>query len=161
MAVKTNVMRILDSAKINYKTYDYSKSGVVSGEDVAKHLGQDPNRVFKTLVTQAKSKEYYVFMIPVNCELDLKKAAKSVNEKALEMIPQKELLKVTGYIHGGCSPIGMKKCFKLTLHKSAEKMENIIFSAGKVGYQVELSPTDLKRIINFGYSDLTKLEARS
>ena len=161
MSVKTNVMRILDSAKISYRSYDYSKSGAVSGEDVAKHLGQDPNRVFKTLVTQTKSKEYYVFMIPVNCELDLKKAAKSVNEKALEMIPQKELLKVTGYIHGGCSPIGMKKCFKLTLHKSAEKMENIIFSAGKVGYQVELSPTDLKRIINFGYSDLTKLEARS
>lgn len=156
MSVKTNIMRILDSAKISYKSYDYSKSGAVSGEDVAKHLGQDPNRVFKTLVTQAKSKEYYVFMIPVNCELDLKKAAKSVNEKSLEMIPQKELLKVTGYIHGGCSPIGMKKCFKLTLHKSAEKMENIIFSAGKVGYQVELSPLDLKKITPFEYYDLTK-----
>ncbi len=156
MAVKTNVMRILDSAKISYRAYDYSKSGAVSGKDVAKHLGQDPNRVFKTLVTQAKSKEYYVFMIPVNCELDLKKAAKSVNEKSLEMIPQKELLKVTGYIHGGCSPIGMKKCFKLTLHKSAEKMENIIFSAGKVGYQVELSPLCLKKITPFEYYDLTK-----
>lgn len=154
MAVKTNVMRILDSAKISYKAYDYSKSGAVSGEDVAKHLGQDPNQVFKTLVTQAKSKEYYVFMIPVNCELDLKKAAKAVNEKSLEMIPQKELLKVTGYVHGGCSPIGMKKCFKLTVHNSAEKTENIIFSAGKVGYQVELSPSELTKIIPFEYSDL-------
>ena len=154
MAVKTNVMRILDSAKISYKAYDYSKSGAVSGEDVAKHLGQDPNQVFKTLVTQAKSKEYYVFMIPVNCELDLKKAAKAVNEKSLEMIPQKELLKVTGYVHGGCSPIGMKKCFKLTVHNSAEKTENIIFSAGKVGYQVELSPHDLKKINPFEYYDL-------
>lgn len=154
MAVKTNVMRILNSAKIIYKTYDYSKSSAVSGKDVAMHLGQDPNRVFKTLVTQAKSREYYVFMIPVNCELDLKKAAKSVNEKALEMIPQKELLKVTGYIHGGCSPIGMKKRYTLTVHQSAEEIDNIIFSAGKIGYQVELSPNDLKKTVPFEYSDI-------
>ncbi len=154
MAVKTNVMRILDSAKIIYKTYDYSKSSAVSGKDVAMYLGQDPNKVFKTLVTQAKSREYYVFMIPVSCELDLKKAAKAVNEKALEMIPQKDLLKVTGYVHGGCSPIGMKKCFKLTVHQRAEKIDNIIFSAGKIGYQVELSPNELKKIISFEYADL-------
>lgn len=154
MPVKTNVMRILDSAKITYKTYDYSKSGAVSGEDVAKYLGQNPNTVFKTLVTQAKSKEYYVFMIPVNRELDLKKAARAVNEKSLDMIPQKELLKVTGYVHGGCSPIGMKKCFKLTVHNSAENMGNIIFSAGKIGYQVELSPQNLGKAVPFEYADL-------
>ena len=154
MAVKTNVMRILDFEKISYNTYDYSKSNALSGEEVAKQLSQDPNRVFKTLVTQAKSREYYVFMIPVNCELDLKKAAKAVNEKSIDMIPQKELLKVTGYIHGGCSPIGMKKCFKLTVHRSAEEAESIIFSAGKIGYQVELSPNDLKKIVPFECSDI-------
>ncbi|MCD8328180.1 MAG: Cys-tRNA(Pro) deacylase [Ruminococcus sp.] len=156
MPLKTNVMRILDSTKISYKTYDYSKSDVISGGDVAKYLQQDPERVFKTLVTQAKSKEYYVFMVPVCCELDLKKAAQAVGEKALEMIPQKELLKVTGYIHGGCSPIGMKKSYRLTIHQSAENFQTIIFSAGKVGYQVELSPCDLGKIVPFELYDIVK-----
>ncbi len=156
MPLKTNVMRILDSAKIAYKTYDYSKSDVISGGDVANYLQQDPERVFKTLVTQAKSKEYYVFMVPVCCELDLKKAARAVGEKALEMIPQKELLKVTGYIHGGCSPIGMKKSYRLTVHQSAENFQTIIFSAGKVGYQVELAPRDLRQIVPFELYDIVK-----
>lgn len=156
MAEKTNVMRILDKAKIEYKTYDYTNSGAISGKDVAVSMGQDPSKVFKTLVTQAKSKQYYVFMIPVLKELDLKKAAKAVGEKALSMIPQKELLSVTGYIHGGCSPIGMKKSFKTCIDVSAQSIDTIIFSAGKIGRQVETSPNSLKNFINAKYFDLIK-----
>ncbi len=156
MAEKTNVMRILDKAKIEYKTYDYTNSGAISGKDVAVSMGQDPSKVFKTLVTQAKSKQYYVFMIPVLKELDLKKAAKAVGEKALSMIPQKDLLSVTGYIHGGCSPIGMKKSFKTCIDVSAQSIDTIIFSAGKIGRQVETSPNSLKNFINAKYFDLIK-----
>lgn len=156
MAEKTNVMRILDKAKIEYKTYDYTNSGAISGKDVAVSMGQDPSKVFKTLVTQAKSKQYYVFMIPVLKELDLKKAAKAVGEKALSMIPQKDLLSVTGYIHGGCSPIGMKKSFKTCIDVSAQSIDTIIFSAGKIGRQVETSPNRLKDFINAKYFDLIK-----
>ena len=156
MAEKTNVMRILDKAKIEYKTYDYTNSGAISGKDVAVSMGQDPSKVFKTLVTQAKSKQYYVFMIPVLKELDLKKAAKAVGEKDLNMIPQKELLSVTGYIHGGCSPIGMKKSFKTCIDVSAQSIDTIIFSAGKIGRQVETSPNSLKNFINAKYFDLIK-----
>lgn len=156
MTEKTNVMRILDKAKIEYRTYDYANSGSISGKDVAISMGQDPSKVFKTLVTQAKSKQYYVFMIPVLKELDLKKAAKAVGEKALSMIPQKELLSVTGYIHGGCSPIGMKKSFKTCIDVSAQNIDTIIFSAGKIGKQVETSPNILKNFINAKYFDLIK-----
>lgn len=156
MAEKTNVMRILDKAKIEYKIYDYTNSGAISGKDVAVSMGQDPSKVFKTLVTQAKSKQYYVFMIPVLKELDLKKAAKAVGEKALSMIPQKELLSVTGYIHGGCSPIGMKKSFNTCIDVSAQSIDTIIFSAGKIGRQVETSPNSLKDFINAQYFDLIK-----
>lgn len=113
--IKTNVMRILDKNKIEYEVFDYVKEGYTNGEDVAKFLKQDPAFVFKTLVTVAKSKEHYVFMIPVNKELDLKKCALSVDEKNIEMIHQKELLPLTGYIHGGCSPLGMKKNLLLQL----------------------------------------------
>ncbi len=154
MEEKTNVMRILDKKKINYKSHSYVNTGAISGVEVANVLGQDPNQVFKTLVTVGKSKNYYVFMIPVEKELDLKKAAKSVEEKSVEMIKSKDLLSLTGYIHGGCSPIGMKKFFKTTIDASARDQDTIIFSAGKIGYQVELKLNELEKVIRFELSDL-------
>lgn len=151
---KTNVMRILDKAKINYKHYCYADTDAISGVDVAAVLNQNPEQVFKTLVTIGKSKHYYVFVIPVEKELDLKKAASSVAEKSIEMIKSKELLPVTGYIHGGCSPIGMKKPFVTVIDNSAQNFADIIFSAGKIGYQVQVSLDDLKKIINFSLADI-------
>ncbi len=151
---KTNVMRILEQKKIKYTGYDYSNTDAISGVEVAKELNQNPGHVFKTLVTVGKSKQYFVFMIPVAEELDLKKAAKAVGEKAIEMIKSKELLPLTGYIHGGCSPIGMKKFFKTTVHSTAESFETIFFSAGKIGYQVEVSPVDLEKVIRISYADI-------
>ena len=153
---KTNVMRILDQKKIKYNEYYYGDTDAISGIDVANVLNEDPNRVFKTLVTVAKSKQNYVFMIPVEKELDFKKCAKSVNEKSIEMIPQKELLPLTGYVHGGCSPIGLKKPFKVVIDKSANNFEKIIFSGGKVGYQVEVDINDLKKVINCKFEDIVK-----
>lgn len=151
---KTNVMRILDKAKVAYEYHNYVDSGVVSGEDVAKVLGQDPEKVFKTLVTMGASKKNYVFMIPVCAELDLKKAAKAVGEKSIEMIKSKDLLPLTGYIHGGCSPVGMKKLFKTVIDSTAECFDTIIFSGGKIGYQVELPLGDLAKIIPVATADL-------
>lgn len=147
-------MRILDQKKINYKSYDYSSSGVISGMEVASVLNQDPNHVFKTLVTISNSKKYYVFDVPVNKELDLKKAATCVNEKSIEMVKSKDLLSLTGYVHGGCSMIGMKKMFTTVIDESIKNYETIIFSAGKIGYQVELSLTDLKKVIDFKIYDI-------
>lgn len=155
MDEKTNVMRILDQKKIKHQTHSYVGTGAISGTEVAEALGQDPKCVFKTLVTIGKSKSNYVFVIPVEKELDLKKAAKTVGEKSIEMIKSKELLPLTGYIHGGCSPIGMKKFFKTVIDISAEKCETIIFSAGKIGYQVEMSLEDLSKVIRFTTADLT------
>ena len=152
---KTNVMRVLDQKKIKYTAYDYAESGVVSGVEVAKELGQENERVFKTLVTVGKSKNHFVFMIPVAEELDLKKAAKAVGEKSIEMIKSKELLPLTGYIHGGCSPIGMKKFFRTTVHHTAKDFDSIFFSAGKIGYQVQVSPQDLEKVICLEYGDIT------
>ena len=152
---KTNVMRILEQKKIEYKSYCYADTDAVSGADVAKVLHQDPNRVFKTLVTVGSSKNNYVYMIPVEKELDLKKAAKSVGEKSICMIKSKELLPLTGYIHGGCSPIGMKKQFTTTIDTTATNFESIVFSAGKIGYQVELSLNDLKSVVNYNCADIT------
>lgn len=123
---------------------------------MAKTLGQDPNAVFKTLVTVSKSKSYYVFLVPVSKELDLKKAAKAVGEKKIEMLKSKELLPLTGYIHGGCSPIGMKKFFKTTIDETAKNYDTIMFSGGKIGYQVELSLTDLENVIKFQLADITE-----
>ncbi len=153
---KTNVMRILDQKKINYKEYFYGDTEAISGVEVANVLNQDEKHVYKTLVTVSKSKKYYVFMIPVAEELDLKKCAKSVNEKSIDMIPQKELLPLTGYIHGGCSPIGMKKQFKTVIHNTALEQDTIIFSGGKIGYQVELNPKDLEKVVNLTYFDIIK-----
>ncbi len=154
MEEKTNVMRILDKKKINYKHYCYADTGETNGEKVAQVLGQNPNQVFKTLVTVGKTGGNYVFVIPVNQELDLKKAAKAVGEKSVDMIKQKDLLPLTGYIHGGCSPIGMKKYFKTVLHLTAKDFNSIIFSAGKVGYQVELAASDLEKVIRLEYEDI-------
>ncbi len=154
MGFKTNVMRILDKNRIVYKSHCYENSGAISGTEVAKALGEDPKQVFKTLVTKGKSGEFFVFMIPVKEELDLKKAAAAVNEKSIEMIKQKDLLKTTGYIHGGCSPIGMKKQFKTAIHSTAERFETIIFSAGKIGWQVELSLDSLRKVIDVNAADI-------
>ena len=153
---KTNVMRILDSKKITYKEYYYGDTEAISGVEVATVLNEDPNIVFKTLVTTSKSKNNYVFMIPVEKELDLKKCASSVNEKYVEMIPQKDLLPLTGYIHGGCSPIGMKKQFKTIIDESCKNYESIIFSGGKVGYQVEVKLEDLSKVLNYKTYNITK-----
>lgn len=152
---KTNVMRILSQAKISYKHHCYEGTGAVSGIEVANVLNQNPEQVFKTLVTVGKTGSHYVFVVPVNCELDLKKAAKAVNDKSVDMIKSKELLPLTGYIHGGCSPIGMKKFFKTVIHESAQNFETIIFSAGKIGYQVELAPLDLAKVIKYTFADIT------
>ncbi len=152
---KTNVMRLLDKKKIKYKFYTYDGSVATNGVEIARVLGQNPAQVFKTLVTYAdKSRLNYVFVIPVEAELDLKKAAKAVGEKSIEMLKQKDLLPLTGYVHGGCSPIGMKKLFKTTFHMSASEFEQIIFSAGKVGYQVEMTLSDLVKVIPFQLADI-------
>ncbi len=140
---KTNVMRVLDGKKFSYESHTYEANPTLSGEDIAHILGEEPEKVFKTLVTQGKSGAYYVFVVPVKEELDLKKAAKAAGEKAVAMIKQKELLPLTGYVHGGCSPIGMKKQFKTFIHATATDHEKIFVSAGKVGIQIELSPDDL------------------
>ncbi|MDD3237348.1 MAG: Cys-tRNA(Pro) deacylase [Candidatus Gastranaerophilales bacterium] len=154
MEYKTNVMRMFDKKNIKYKSYNYVDTDAISGIEVAAALNQNPKQVFKTLVTVSKSKKYYVFMIPVAEELDLKKAASSVNEKSIEMLPLKELLHTTGYIHGGCSPAGMKKFFPTIIDSSAENFQSIIFSAGKIGYQVETSILELKKIIHFELKDI-------
>ena len=152
---KTNVMRILDQKKIQYEHYNYVNSGVISGIDVANALKQNPAQVFKTLVTRGKTGTNYVFVIPCDKELDLKKAAKASGEKSIEMIKSKELFPLTGYIHGGCSPIGMKKTFTTFIDNSAENFDTIIYSAGKVGYQVETSLDDLYKIVRFALVPLT------
>lgn len=155
MDYKTNVMRIIEKHKIKYNHYTYANTDAISGIEVATALNQNPQQVFKTLVTIGKSKKNYVFVVPVDRELDLKKAAHAVGEKSIEMIKSKELLPLTGYIHGGCSPIGMKKFFQTTIDISAKNFETIIFSAGKIGYQVELSLEDLSKIIKFELYDIT------
>lgn len=151
---KTNVMRLLDSAKIKYEIHEYGD--ITDGEEVAKFLALDPEMVFKTLVTVSNTNEHFVFVIPVNHTLDLKKAAKAVNVKAIEMIKQKELLPLTGYIHGGCSPIGMKKPFKTVINETALLFDTICFSAGKIGHQVELSPLDIKDYLDCNFLDIIK-----
>ena len=153
---KTNVMRILDRFKIEYKHYTYADTDAISGIEVATVLGQNPEQVFKTLVTVAKSKKYYVFMLPVAHELDLKKAAQAVGEKSVEMLKSKELLPLTGYVHGGCSPIGMKNRITTVIDSTAQDFDTIIFSAGKIGYQVELNPNELSKILKkIDFADIT------
>ncbi len=152
---KTNAIRLLEQKKIKFVVHNYLSSGAISGIDVANSLNEDPNIVFKTLVTQGKSHQYYVFLVPVNKELDLKKAASCVNEKSIEMIKSKDLLPLTGYIHGGCSPIGMKKFFKTIIDISASNYDKIIFSGGKIGYQIETTLLELSKIIKYDLKDIT------
>ncbi len=153
-AEKTNVMRLLDAKKLPYTPHFYFDTAETDGMLIAKRLDEDPDRCFKTLVTVGKSGKNYVFMIPVNHELDLKKAAKSVGEKSIEMIKSKELLPLTGYIHGGCSPIGMKKPFTTVVNITAEAFETFYFSAGRIGYQIEMSLSDLMKIVRLTTYDL-------
>lgn len=157
---KTNVMRILDQKKLYYTPHTYDPS-ILDGVSVAKQIGEQTERVFKTLVTVANTGEYIVFVIPVDQSLDLKKAAKAVNVKSVAMIKQKELLPLTGYIHGGCSPIGMKKQFRTVIDDSALNFETITTSAGRVGYQTELSPRKLAELIGDGFADLAEEREQS
>lgn len=152
---KTNVMRVLDRAKIDYCDYTYESDGVhVDGLTVAEKMGQPLEQVYKTLVTVGKSGGHFVFVIPVAAELDLKKAAKAVGEKSVQMIHVKEINKLTGYIRGGCSPIGMKKQFPTVISQSARELKTIIVSGGKIGKQVELAPDDLVKLIRGSYGDI-------
>ena len=154
---KTNVMRILDQKEIPYThhTYPHEEGEAVDGVTVAGIIGRDPECVFKTLVARGASGALYVFDIPVADSLDLKKAAKAVGEKSVAMLHQKELLPLTGYVHGGCSPIGMKKQYPTVFHETAEILDTSIVSAGKIGCQVELSPTDLIGLVGAETADLT------
>lgn len=151
---KTNVMRVLEQHKIPYEGHNYLDSGAVSGMEVASALEETPEMVFKTLVTVGKTGNHYVFLVPVDKELNLKKAASSVGEKSIEMIKAKELLPLTGYIHGGCSPIGMKKQFPTVIHESAARFEKIFFSGGKIGFQVEAKLEDIKKVLNYKLADI-------
>lgn len=148
-------MRLLDGRKLPYQTHEYPADGVPSGVEVARMLGQDPTHVFKTLVTVGASKRNYVFVIPVGEELSFKKAAAVVHEKSIEMLKSKELLPLTGYIHGGCSPIGMKKQFPTFFDETILLCETVIFSAGKVGHQVEITPEILSQILDYSIADVT------
>jgi len=151
---KTNVMRILEQKKIPYIPHVFDPNLAVAGKEVAALLGQNEAQCFKTLVTIANTKEHFVFCIPVAKELNLKVAAKSVGVKSIEMIPQKDLLPLTGYVHGGCSPIGMKKQFKTVLDESALLYDEIFISGGKLGHQIELSPINLKKVVDYDTADL-------
>lgn len=152
--MKTNAMRILDQKKINYKIHTYENA--ISGIEVADTLNEDYDKVFKTLVTVSNNKINYVFLVPVNKELDLKKAAKSVNEKSIEILKSANLLPLTGYIHGGCSPIGMKKQFKTIIDISSSDKDKIFISGGKIGYQIEIELNNLRKVIDFELQDITK-----
>ena len=153
---KTNVMRTLEQKKIAYTahTYPHEDGVAVDGVTVAQMLGQNPDAVFKTLVTKGASGGYYVFDIPVAQTLDLKKAAKAVGEKSIAMLPSKELLPLTGYVHGGCSPVGMKKLFPTVFHESCMEFSTVMVSAGKIGYQVEVNPKDLLALLNAKTADV-------
>ena len=155
---KTNVMRTLDQKKIPYTAHTYDPDGPIDGVSVAAALGQDPAHVFKTLVTKGASGGYYVFDIPVAENLDLKKAAKAVGEKSVAMLPQKELLGLTGYVHGGCSPVGMKKQFPTVFHESCMEQSTICVSAGRIGAQVEVRPADLISLVRGRTADVTAEE---
>lgn len=153
---KTNAMRKLDALKIKYTEHYYTDTGAISGTEVAQALGEEPEKVFKTLVTTGKSGNHYVFMVPVTGELDLKKAAVAAGEKKIEMLPLKDLLPLTGYVHGGCSPVGMKKAFKTFIHSTANDYETIFCSGGKIGFQIELPLTELNKAVTVKSADIIK-----
>ena len=155
--LKTNAMRILDSKKVSYEMLSYeSEDGKIDGISVAHKIGVDEKNVFKTLVAQGTSKELYVFVIPVAEELDLKSAAKIAGEKKVEMIPVKDILKHTGYIRGGCSPIGLRRPYKTFIHDSAKDLDFMIVSAGKIGHQIKLNPNDLVNVVEGEFAFLIK-----
>lgn len=155
--VKTNAMRILDARKIPYDVLTYeNKDGKIDGVSVAAKVGRDPHEVYKTLVTQGSSKNIFVFVIPVEAELDLKKSAKAAGEKKIEMIPVKDIQKWTGYIRGGCSPVGMKKDYKTFLDESCQHLSSMVVSGGKIGLQLVVSPEQLKEITGAELEDITK-----
>ena len=156
MEYKTNVMRILDAHKIFYRHFSYDVNPAMSGIDIARIQNQNPNIVFKTLVTVARPGRYYVFLVPVARELDLKRAATAVDEKSLSMVPQRDLLHVSGYVHGGCSPVGMKKLFPTIIDSSAQNFDSIIFSAGRPGHQIQLATSDLLKIVPFKFADVSE-----
>ena len=151
---KTNVMRTLEQKKIPYTAHSYDPEGGIDGVSVAQTLGQPPEQVFKTLVTKGASGAYYVFDIPVAENLDLKKAARAVGEKSIVMLPQKELLPLTGYVHGGCSPVGMKKQFPTVFHETVNGLETVTVSAGKIGHQVQVRPGDLLALLRAKTADV-------
>ncbi len=153
---KTNAIRKLDALKIKYEEHEADVDGTKTGVEVSIALGQNPDKCFKTLVTVGKTGEHYVFMVPVAEELDLKKAAAAVGEKSVEMVKSKELLGLTGYIHGGCSPIGMKKFFKTTCHISAKNFDTICYSGGRIGLQLETTPEDLGKVIDYQFADIIR-----
>jgi Cys-tRNA(Pro)/Cys-tRNA(Cys) deacylase len=146
-STKTNAMRILDSAGISYNQYAYESDGFIDGVSVAQKTGMPPEKVFKTLVAQGASRAYYVFVIPVAEELNLKAAAKAVGEKSVEMIKVADINKITGYIRGGCSPVGMKKAYRTVIDSACEAQDTVVVSAGKLGLQIELSTADLIRVV--------------
>ncbi|MDK0903505.1 Cys-tRNA(Pro) deacylase [Clostridium perfringens] len=155
--LKTNAMRILDSKKVSYEMLSYeSEDGKIDGISVAHKIGVDEKNVFKTLVAQGTTKELYVFVIPVAEELDLKNAAKIAGEKKVEMIPVKDILKHTGYIRGGCSPIGLRRPYKTFIHESAKDLDFMIVSAGKIGHQIKLKPNDLVNVVEGEFEFLIK-----
>lgn len=154
--VKTNAMRILDRMKISYEYETYECDEFTDGIETADKLGYDHKLVFKTLVTTGKSGEHYVFVIPIEEEIDFKKAAKVVGEKSLEMLPLKELTKTTGYVRGGCTSIGMKKNFPTIIHESAHDLEYMHISGGKLGMQLKLAPADLLKAANGKFADVIK-----
>ena len=153
---KTNAIRILETMKIPYEAMTYECKEFVDGSHIADQLGLDHSRVYKTITTVGKSGGYYVFVLPIDEEIDFKKAAKAAGEKSLEMLPLKDLTKVTGYVRGGCTSIGMKKQFATTIDKSAENHEKIIFSAGKIGYQVEVALEDLAKVVKFQLAEVAE-----
>ena len=153
---KTNAMRILESENIDFEIIEYSTKDGISGTDVAEKLGENKDKVFKTLVTESKEGENFVFVVPVSSELDLKKAARASNSKKIEMIPQKKLLPLTGYVHGGCSPVGMKKEFKTYIDSSAENLNFFYISGGKVGMQIKLNPKELVSLLDVEFLFIKK-----
>ena len=155
---KTNVCRVLDSKKIAYNLHTYEADPTLTGEQIAGILGEPAEKVFKTLVTVGKTGQHYVFVVPVAEELNLKKAAKAAGEKSIDMIKQKELLPLTGYVHGGCSPIGMKKPFPTFVHETALQFDKMFVSAGKVGYQIEVAPDNLFTVVGCKSADIIGIE---
>lgn len=155
---KTNAMRMLDRAKIAYEVREYPQNGPIAAVDVANYLGQPADRLFKTLVTTDNAHGYFVFCLPGDHELDLKQAAKTVGVKKIEMLKQKDLLGLTGYVHGGCSPVGMKKAFPTVVDSTALDWETIYVSGGKIGMQVELNPRDLEKLLDVKFETITKQE---